>query len=80
MACTQVKCLWLLPSFVKDVPYARMRDINLASARKLKADLDNTIDSLCENSEAQATFFTGSRRELTVEVPTEAEMDTFYKR
>ena len=53
--------------------------INLASARKLKADLDKTIDSLSENSEAQATFFTASRRELTVEVPTEAEMDTFYK-
>ena len=79
LACTQVKCSWLLPSFVKDVPYARMRDINLASARKLKADLDKTINSLSENSEAQATFFTGSRRELTVEVPTEAELDTFYK-
>ena len=65
---------------MKDVPYARMRDINLASARKLKADLDKTIDSLSENNEAQATFFTGSRRELTVEVPTEAEIDTFYKR
>ena len=56
-----------------------MRDINLASARKLKADLDKTIDRWSENSKAQATFFTGSRRQLTVEVPTEAEMDTFYK-
>ena len=79
LACTQVKCLWLLSSFVKDVPNARMRDINLASAIKLKADLDKTIDSLSENSQAQEIFFTGSRRELTVEVLTEAEMDTFYK-
>ena len=79
LPCTQVKCSSLLTSLVKDIPYARMRDINLAPARKLKADLDNTIDSLCENSEAQATFFTGSRRELTVEVPTEAEMETFCR-
>ena len=48
-----------------------MRDINLTSARKLKADLDEKIDSL---GEAQATSFTGSRRELTVQVPMETEM------
>ena len=76
LACTQVKCTWLLPSFVKDVPYAKMRDINLTSARKLKADLDEKIDSL---GEAQATSFTGSRRELTVQVPTETEMNILYE-
>ena len=79
LACTKVKCSWLLPSFVKYVPYAKMSDIDLASARELKADLGKTIDSLSENSEAQATFFTGSRVELTVEVTTDAEMDTFTK-
>ena len=55
-----------------------MQDINLTSARKLKADLDQKIDSLVENGMAQATSLTSSRRELTVEVPTETEMDTFY--
>ena len=79
LACAQVKCTWLLPSFVKDVPYAKMRDINLTSARKLKADLDQKIDSLGENGEAEATSFTSSRRELTVQVPTETEMDIFYQ-
>ena len=74
-----MKCTWLLPSFVKDVPYAKMWDMNLTSARKLKADLDQKIDSLVENGVAQAKSFTSSRRELTVEVPTETEMDTFYK-
>jgi len=49
-----------------------MRDINLTSARKLKADLDEKIDSL---GEAQATSFTGSRREQTVQVPMETEMN-----
>ena len=73
-----MKCTGLLP-VVKHVPYSKMRDINLTSARKLKADLDQKIDSLVENGVAQATSFTSSRRELTVEVPSETEMDTVYK-
>ena len=52
LACTQVKCTWLLPSLVKDVPYAKVRDINLTSARKLKADFGQKIDSVGENREA----------------------------
>ena len=71
-----MKCTWLLPSFVKDVPYTKMWDINSTSARKLKADLDQKIDSLGQNREAQGTSFTSRRRELTLEVPTETEMDT----
>ena len=31
LACTQVKCSWLLPSFVDHVEYARARDINFTS-------------------------------------------------
>jgi len=62
---------------VKDVPYAKMRDINLTPARKPKTDLDKKIDSLGENKEPHATSFTGSRRELTLQVPTETDMDTY---
>ena len=64
LACTQVKCTWLLSSSVKDVQYAKMQDINSTSARKLKADLDPKFDSLGQNREAQATSFTSRRREL----------------
>lgn len=39
LACTQVKCSWLLPSFAGHVEYARARDINVTSAKKIKADL-----------------------------------------
>ena len=39
LACMQVKCSWLLPSFVDHVEYARARDINFTSANKMKADL-----------------------------------------
>ena len=37
LSCTQVKCSWLLPSYVKNVPYAKIADINLTSAKKMKA-------------------------------------------
>ena len=42
-ACTQVKCSWLLPTFVDHVEYARARDINFIPAKKMKADLDSKI-------------------------------------
>lgn len=66
LSCTEVKCTWLLPSYVKEVPYAKMRFINLTSARKLKEDLDEKIENLGENREA--TSFTGSRRKVTVKL------------
>ena len=76
LSCTEVKCTWLLPSFVKEVPYAKMRFINLTSARKLKADLDEKIENLRENRKATAS--TGSGRKVTGQVPTQTEMDNFY--
>ena len=75
-SCTEVKCTWLLPSFVKEVPYAKMVFINLTSARKLKAHLDEKIENLGENR--KATSSTGSGRKVTVQVPTHTEMDNFY--
>ena len=37
LACTQIKCTWLLPTAVK-------QDINFSSARKLKTNLDKYIE------------------------------------
>ena len=71
-----MKCTWLLPSFVKEVPYAKMVIINLTSARKLKAHSDEKIENLSENR--KATSSTGSGRKVTVQVPTHTEMDNFY--
>lgn len=34
LACTEVKCAWLLPTYVNKVPYARAQDINFKSAKK----------------------------------------------
>lgn len=51
LSCAQLKCSWILPSYVKEVEYARVRDINFTSAKKMKADLDATLDGLLETSE-----------------------------
>ena len=50
--------------------------INLISARKLKADLDEKIEKLAENSEA--TSSTSSGRKVTVQIPTQTKMHNFY--
>ena len=44
-ACTQVKCSWILPTYVSEVPYARAKDIDFSSAKKLKEKLDQKIDN-----------------------------------
>ncbi|XP_022791052.1 uncharacterized protein LOC111330459 [Stylophora pistillata] len=45
LACTQVKCSWLLPTYVSNVTYARAKEIDFSSAKKLKEKLDNNIES-----------------------------------
>ena len=46
LTCTQVKCNWLSPTAVKEVPYAPIADIDFRSAKKLKRNLDETINNL----------------------------------
>ena len=43
LACTQVKCLWTLPTYVNEVPYARVKGIGVSSAENLKENLDQKI-------------------------------------
>ena len=72
LSCTKVKCTWLLPSYVKEVPYARVRDIDFSSARKLKAVLDPKIDSIGERREVCVASHGSNLR--TIKVPTLSEM------
>ena len=46
LSCTQVKCTWLLPTYVKEVTYDKVKNINFTSARKLKSNLDNSTEKL----------------------------------
>ena len=49
LACTQVKCTWILPTYVKEVSYAPVSDIDFTSAKKLKDNLDKTIEKIAED-------------------------------
>ena len=81
LSCTQVKYTWLLPLYVKQVDYARVHDINFTSAKKMKFDLDASIDNVPNDS-----FPEDSKLDLTVakklskEIPasSKAEMDQFF--
>ena len=42
----QVKCAWLLPTYVNEVSYERVKDIDFSSCKKLKENLDQKINSL----------------------------------
>ena len=53
LACTQVKCTWLLPTYVNEGPYSEVRGINFKSAKKLKTELDDRIDDLCQSFTSQ---------------------------
>ena len=81
LSCTQMKCSWILPNFAKEVEYARVRDINFKSAKKMKADLDATIENLSNDlqSSAGSNVFTESPvQKPEVPAPTQAEMECFY--
>ena len=45
---TQIKCPLILPNSANKVEYSRVRNINCKSAKKMKADLDETIENLNE--------------------------------
>ena len=77
LSCTQVKCTWLLPSYVKEVPYARVRDIDFSSARKLKANLDAKIDSIGERREVCVASLGSNLR--TIKVPTLSELNNLCR-
>ena len=80
MACTQVKCSWLLPTYVNEVTYERVADIDFTSAKKLKENLDNKIDSLDENK-ATSRESQPSQAQIAIpsQLPSEEEMNKFLQ-
>lgn len=50
LACMQVRCTWVLPTYLNELPYARAKDIDFSSAQKLKTILDRKIESLPPNA------------------------------
>ena len=80
MSCTQVKCSWIIPSYVKEVEYARVRDINFTSAKKKKSksDLDATLDKIFDISQGDNLAEEPKLESKSEPAPSEEEMNYFY--
>ena len=78
---TQIKCPLILPSSANKVEYSRVRNINFKSAKKMKADLDETIENLNEGLQVSknSEVFSESRvQKPEVPAPTQADIENFY--
>lgn len=51
-----MKCSWILLSFVSEVEYVRVCDINFKLVKKLKVDLDEMIENFFEELEFFGIF------------------------
>ena len=54
--CTEKSCSWIQPPALKEVPYGEVRNIDFASAQKMKMDFDSSMTApaaLCNISEQQ---------------------------
>lgn len=78
MSFTQVKCSWILPSYVKEVEYARVCDINFTSAKKIKTDLDATLQRVLDVSQVDSLAEEPKIESKSVPAPSEEEMNSFY--
>ena len=74
MHACQVKC-WILPSYVKKVEYARVHDINFISAKKMKADLNATLDRVFDISQGDSLAEEPQTDSKSVPAPSEEEMN-----
>jgi len=77
----KMACAWVLPTYVSEVSYERVRNIDFSSAKKLKENLDTQIDSLntvMSCHEGQQSNVTTSTA-IPSHPISEAVMDSFYK-
>ena len=79
ISCTQMKSSWLLPSFVKDISFAEVRNINFKSAKKLKNDLDQTVDNLDATHAFEPLQFTPKAESNTL-APDASELNDLFAR
>ncbi|EDO41537.1 predicted protein [Nematostella vectensis] len=81
LACTQVKCTWILPTYVKEISYAPVKNINFSSSKKLKQNLDKAVDDVITTLPNQDKCFTSTKPEASSKFlsPSEDEKNSFYK-
>ena len=71
LSCTQVKCSWLMPMAVREVPYTPVSDIDYRSAKKL----DQTINGL---TTSEGIAKSGEVAKVLIPVPDETDLRKFY--
>ena len=73
--------MWLLPTYVGKVTYARARDIDFTSAKKLKENLDSKIDCIdVEGGSSNKTQTVNTGAENMKPAISVKEMWQFFKR
>ena len=70
--CTQQQCQWVIPAYQKNIPYARVHDLDFTSP---KGKIDTALDTLPPPSKAT----THKSVSVGISPPTEAELSKFYK-
>ena len=79
LACAQTKCTWILPTYVREVPYSKVREIDFSSAKKLKNTMDQRIDSQRPNlGEQQENLAEKDDQSKPIAFLSEEEMQAVY--
>ena len=73
-----MKCQSILPHFVKDVEYSRVRDIDFKSAQTLKCELDKNIEN-GTLSGAEDIVNTKPNAKENIASPSKVEMKVCYE-
>ena len=79
LACTDKQCEWILPTYSKDIPFAEVQDTDFRSSTKLK---QNTVEKFDVNAPCvdPGDSKTTEKQKRDIQAPTEAELNSFYKK
>ena len=86
LACTQVKCMQLLPAYVNEVPYSEVKDINFKSARRIRNELDKEVSgkNSCSASPSSESCSNSNRKKVAkaemLGYPSVEEMNSLFSK
>ena len=79
--CTQEACQWIIPSYLKEVGYLPIKDINFSSAWGKKWTLDDYIKALDAEKNAENDLASGSEKSKQIGTKsTESELALLFQK
>ena len=78
--CTQRKCNWILPSFLKNVEYLPVKNIDFTSTRKWKRNIDAVIDTGDTVQLSRLSSPSTHERQSTTTTPSDSHLEDFYEK